>query len=45
MPGITIDIWKINVEDIDMPAEILKAQSPDQIVNLLKAGYVIEAVL
>lgn len=40
-----IDIWKIDVEDIDSKAELLKAQGPEQIVNLLKAGFVIEAVL
>jgi len=40
-----IDIWKIDVEDIDSKAERLNAQKPEQIVALLKAGFVIEAVL
>ena len=40
-----LDIWKIDVEDIDMPAERLNAQGPEQIMSLLKAGFVIEAVL
>lgn len=41
----TLDIWKIDVEDIDMPAELIKEQTPEQIISLLKAGYVIEAVI
>jgi len=41
----TLDIWKIDVEDIDSKAERLNAQGPELIVALLKAGFVIEAVL
>jgi len=42
----SIDIWKINVEDpLHFPAEFLKRQTPDQVVRLLREGWVLEAAL